>query len=80
LGAILPAVEERLSVSILILGGLPTSERFAEADPLNYVSRVKIPVLMLNGEYDFDFLFEANVKPMFDLLGTPEEHNELINL
>ena len=32
---------------------------------------------MLNGKYDFTFPLEATVKPMFDLLGTPEEHKVL---
>jgi formylglycine-generating enzyme required for sulfatase activity/cephalosporin-C deacetylase-like acetyl esterase len=77
MGGIIPAVEERLKVSILLLGGLSTMKRLPEADPLNYVSRVKIPVLMLNGEFDFIFPLETNVRHMFDLLGTPEEHKVL---
>jgi dienelactone hydrolase len=76
LGAIIPAVEERLKVSILNTGGFGL-EAFPEADEFNYISRVKIPVLMLNGKYDFTFPLETAVKPMFDLLGTPEEHKVL---
>jgi cephalosporin-C deacetylase-like acetyl esterase len=77
LGAIISAVEERLKVSILNVGGLGKVEAFPEADEINYVSRVKIPVLMLNGEYDLIHPLETNVKPMFDLLGTPDEHKVL---
>lgn len=44
---------------------------------MNYVTRVKTPTLMLNGKYDSFLPYEASVKPMFDLLGTPEEHKEL---
>jgi hypothetical protein len=40
--------------------------------------RVGIPTLMLNGRSDMTFQFETQVKPMFDLLGTPEEHKRLI--
>ena len=78
MGAIIPAVEERIKLSILLRGGLPTNKRFPEADPINYVSHVKTPVLMLNGKYDFVFPYETTVIPMFDFLGTPEQHKKLV--
>ena len=68
LGAIIPAVETRLQASILVLGGLYTLER-PEANQITYVTRVKIPTLMLNGKYDLTFPFERSARPMFDLLG-----------
>ena len=71
LGAIIPAVEDRLKVSILIVGGLSSSSRIPEADEFNYLPYVKIPVLMLNGKFDMAFPYETTVKPFFDLLGTP---------
>jgi cephalosporin-C deacetylase-like acetyl esterase len=77
LGAIIPAVEERLKLSILIRGGFTKWRAFPEAEGITYISRVKNPMLMLNGRYDFTFPFETNVKPMFDLLGTPDEHKAL---
>ena len=49
----------------------------AEVNEINYVSRVKIPTLMLNGRYDMTLPYELTVKPMFDLLGTPPEQKEL---
>jgi dipeptidyl aminopeptidase/acylaminoacyl peptidase len=49
-----------------------------EVDPFNFVSRVKIPVLMLNGTYDHYFPVETAQKPMFTLLGTPAEHKKWI--
>jgi hypothetical protein len=39
------------------LHGLP------EIDPVNFVSRVELPVLMLGGKYDFDFPVETSQKP-----------------
>ena len=48
-----------------------------EADEINYVSRVQIPVLMLNGRFDYYFPLETNVQPMFELLGTAEEDKTL---
>ena len=79
MGAIIPAVEERLDLGIFIRGGLSKIRKFPEANEFNYVSHVRIPVLMLNGKYDFTFPFESTVKPMFDLLGTPAEDKKLIS-
>jgi len=76
LGAIIPAVEERLKISILKVGGIRGRGR-KEANEINYVTRVKIPTLMLNGEYDMTFPYETTVKPLYDLLGTPDEHKKL---
>jgi len=76
IGAIITAVEERLKASVLLAGGLEWLKPPA-ANPINYVTRVKIPTLMINGKYDTSFLYETSIKPMFDLLGTPDEHKEL---
>jgi eukaryotic-like serine/threonine-protein kinase len=76
-GAIIPAIEERLKVSILNGGGMWGNTR-PEVDGINYVTRVKVPTLMLNGRYDMTFPFELTVKPMFDLLGTPAADKRLI--
>jgi dienelactone hydrolase len=80
LGNIIPAVEERLQASILVVGGLPDGRKARpEADEINYVTRVKVPTLMLNGKYDVHaFPYETAVKPMYDLLGTAEEDKQLI--
>jgi len=71
--AIIPAVENRLKTSIVLAGGLVGKGRL-EVNQMSYVSRVKIPTLMLNGKYDSVFPYETSVKPMFDLLGTSDEH------
>ncbi len=76
-GAIIPAVEARLKISIIKVGGMWGGESRDEASEINYVTRIKIPTLMLNGEYDMTFPFETTVKPMYDLLGTPDEHKVL---
>jgi dipeptidyl aminopeptidase/acylaminoacyl peptidase len=61
---------------VLRQGGFFGKSR-TEVDPFNYVSRVRIPTLMLNGKYDTVFPFEMSVKPMFDLLGTPPGQKDL---
>jgi eukaryotic-like serine/threonine-protein kinase len=79
LGAIIPALDEQITVSVL-LGGYssynPARQARPEADDFTYVGRVKVPTLMLNGKYDVHL--DHGIKPMFDLLGTPPEHKRLI--
>jgi eukaryotic-like serine/threonine-protein kinase len=74
LGPIFTVLEERIKVSVLYVAGLRYSGPFPEVDPFNYVSRVKIPTLMLNGKYDADFQYETSQKPLYELLGTPEQN------
>jgi len=76
MGGLIPAVEDRLNVSIMITGGFGGKAR-PEADMINYVPRITIPVLMLNGKYDMGRPFHTSVKPFYDLLGTPEKDKYL---
>jgi len=73
MGALLPAVEDRLKVLILIAPGLFLNKRLPETDQINFAPRVKAPVLMLNGRFDFIFPVGPSQEPMFRLLGTPKE-------
>jgi dipeptidyl aminopeptidase/acylaminoacyl peptidase len=78
MGAILPALERRVKVSVLAVGGFNLQAVQPEADELNFAKRVTIPVLMLNGKYDFYFPVETSQKPMFRSLGTAPEHKRHI--
>jgi formylglycine-generating enzyme required for sulfatase activity/cephalosporin-C deacetylase-like acetyl esterase len=73
MGAIIPAVEDRFKASILYSGGLAAGRSRPEVDQINYVTRVEIPVLMLNGRYDSIEPVETAQLPMFRLFGTPDE-------
>jgi predicted esterase len=73
LGSIIPAVEERIKINIINLGGFIPIPTHSAGDPVNYVTRVKIPTLMLNGRYDVSLPLETSAKRMYDLLGTPEK-------
>jgi hypothetical protein len=42
-----------------------------EADPFNHLPRVKQPVAMLDGRYDFFFPVETAQRPFFRNLGMP---------
>jgi hypothetical protein len=72
------ALESRFKAAVLIVGGFYLQEAFPEADPVNFASRVKLPVLMLNGRFDFFFPTDSSQEPMFDMLGTPAEHKRRI--
>jgi formylglycine-generating enzyme required for sulfatase activity/dienelactone hydrolase len=78
MGGIVCAVEGRIKVAALHVAGLSLERSLPEVDALNYVPRVKAPVLMLNGQYDHFFPVETSMKPMFRLLGTPAEHKRSV--
>ena len=68
------AVEPRFSLALLNVGGFYQQAALPEADPPNFAPRVKVPVLMLNGRFDFFYPTETSQEPMFRLLGTAAEH------
>jgi len=78
MGAILPAMEDRLKALVLICPGFWLEKRFPAADQINFAPRVKAPVLMLNGRFDFYFPTDSSQEPMFRLLGTPPEHKRRV--
>jgi dienelactone hydrolase/predicted Ser/Thr protein kinase len=78
-GVFLLPWEKRIRACVLVSGGFvptPGFEIMPEIDFVNLAPRIKIPTLMLNGRYDYVFPVEASQKPMFDFLGTPEEHKK----
>jgi pimeloyl-ACP methyl ester carboxylesterase len=82
IGPLLTAIEPRFVVSVLVAGGL---HRYPDdwppaAVPQNFAPRSTVPTLMINGRADFRAPVETNIRPMFDMLGTPAEHKRLILL
>ena len=78
MGAIIPALEDRLKLIILMVPGMYSyNKALPEADVINYITRVKKPVLMLNGRYDHVFVYDKDVYPMYQLFGTPEKDKVL---
>jgi eukaryotic-like serine/threonine-protein kinase len=73
MGGVMPAVEPRIKVSVLYVAGLDFERARPEVDPINFLPRVRVPTLMLNGRYDFFFPIESSQLPMFRLLGTPAD-------
>jgi len=77
LGGLIPAVEKRIKAIVIHVGGLDENKSLPEVDALNFVSRIKQPVLMLNGKYDAVFPVESSQIPMFNLFGTPPEDKNI---
>lgn len=72
MGPIILAVEDRFKVGILKSGGLAPARALPEVDQVNYVTRARQPVLLVNGERDSVVPVETAQRPMFDLLGAPD--------
>jgi predicted esterase len=81
MGVKFTALDKRVKASILLAGGLDSGEIPPEIDEINFLTRVKVPTLMLNGRDDFRFPLLVSQKPMFQLLGPREadKRHGLIN-
>jgi eukaryotic-like serine/threonine-protein kinase len=69
---VMVSLEERFRTAVLFEGGLSQLYVAPEIDAFNFLPRVRVPVLMLNGRYDYTFPVESSQKPYFRWLGTPE--------
>jgi pimeloyl-ACP methyl ester carboxylesterase len=68
-------LEPRIRTGVFLIGGIIPNNHLKlapEADHINFAPRIKIPILMLNGKYDFVFPLETAQKPLFRFLGSPE--------
>jgi pimeloyl-ACP methyl ester carboxylesterase len=78
LGSILLAEETRIRAAVLSAGGLSPGDKPPEIDEVNFAPRVRIPVLMLNGRFDFVHPAETDQVPMFHLLGSPAKEKRYV--
>ncbi len=72
------AVEPRIKAGIVVVAGFLFQPAMPEVDQLPYITRVTVPILMLNGKYDFFFPYETSQVPYFEMLGTPPELKKLV--
>jgi formylglycine-generating enzyme required for sulfatase activity len=71
-GAIVASLlQDRVKTAVLLDGGYFMEPPPAGADQADFVTRMKKPVLMVNGRYDFTFPLETSQNPFFAMLGTP---------
>ena len=78
MGGIIPAIEPRLKAAVLYVAGLTMERGRPEVEPINYLPRVHIPVIMLNGKYDFFFPVATSQEPFFRFLGSPAADKKYI--
>ncbi len=63
--------QDRLKAIVFLDGGFFLNPAHAGADQADFAPRLKKPVLMVNGRYDFTFSVEKAQNPLFAMLGTP---------
>ena len=67
------SLEDRFKTGVLLDGGLYLQAFLPESDVLNFLPRCRVPVLMLNGRYDYTFPLTSSQEPFIRWLGTPEK-------
>ena len=72
------AMEPRFSLGVIYMGGFLLQPSLPEADAVNFAPRVKMPVLMLNGRFDYFLPTASSQEPLFRSLGTPAEHKRRV--
>ena len=79
-GPRLAALEPRVKTCVLLSGGAYERQWLPEVDPFNFATRVRMPVLMVNGKYDVVFPLDGSQIPLFKALGTAEKDKRHIVL
>ena len=69
-GVIFVALEDRFQAVVFLVGGFFLMPTAAGEDQMDFLPRMKQPVLMVNGKYDFTFPPDQAQAPMFEMIGT----------
>lgn len=64
-------LQDRLKTAVFLDGGYFLQQPAPGTDQADFAPRMKKPVLMVNGRYDYTFPLETSQDPMFRMLGTP---------
>ena len=65
-------LQDRLKTAIFLDGGFFLEPPPPGGDQADFAPRMKKPVLMVNGRYDFTFPLDKAQNPLFNMLGTPD--------
>jgi len=80
-GVILSSLlQDRLKTAIFLDGGYFLGAPPAGGDQADFAVRMKKPVLMVNGKYDYTFSVVDAQDPLFKMLGTPEAEKKHVLL
>jgi pimeloyl-ACP methyl ester carboxylesterase len=72
--------QDRLGAVVLLDGGFFLDQPPAGGDQADFAPRLKKPVLMVNGRYDFTFSFDRAQLPLYRMLGTASADKQHIVL
>ena len=75
MGPLVGAVDDRLRTLVLVAGGLDEGLP-PEVDAINFAPRVRVPVLMVNGRYDFTAPYETSQVPALPPAGVARQGQE----
>ena len=64
-------LQNRLKTAVFLDGGYFLQKAPPGFDQADFAPRMKKPVLMVNGRYDYTFPLETSQDPLFRMLGTP---------
>jgi formylglycine-generating enzyme required for sulfatase activity/tRNA A-37 threonylcarbamoyl transferase component Bud32 len=73
-------LQDRLKAVVLLDGGFFMQKPLAGVDQADFAPRMKKPVLIVNGRYDYTFPVEKAQDPLFRMLGTPPEDKKHVVL
>jgi hypothetical protein len=73
-------LQNRLRTALLLDGGYFLQKPSPGFDQADFAPRVKIPVLMVNGRYDYTFPVDKAQEPLFAALGTPTDEKSHVVL
>lgn len=80
-GSFALAIEQRFRAAILVSGGMiPTSFLPPEVQQIDYVTRINLPLLMINGREDFNFPYRDSQRPFYESIATAPENKKLLAL
>ena len=72
------AVEPRIKAAIIAAGGFPYYHPLPEVDWINFITRMKTPLLMLGGRLDDYYPLDISQMPYFQLAGAPEKDKKMV--
>jgi pimeloyl-ACP methyl ester carboxylesterase len=73
-------LQDRLKTAIFLDGGYFLGTPPPGGDQADFAPRLKIPVLMVNGRYDYTFPLDKAQNPLFQMLGTPADQKSHVVL
>lgn len=73
-------LQDRIKTDVFLDGGYFLDKPTEGRDQADFAPRLRIPVLMVNGRYDFSFSLERAQRPLFRMLGTPESKKKHVVL